>query len=117
LLLDLVDDADLITAYRAWHAPGRVPKAVIASIQQQGIMSMEIWNFADRLVMVVEEQDDVNPAASSHIDISDPDVMAWEALMDGFQRRLACAAEGVKWVAAEKIFDLSDHLSVREGPG
>jgi L-rhamnose mutarotase len=88
LLLDLKDDSDLIAAYRAWHAPGQVPRSVIAHIRQQGILAMEIWNVGDRLVMIVETDDDDKSALASAGTNTD-DIDAWERLMDRFQRRLA----------------------------
>ena len=109
LLLDLKDDADLIAAYRAWHAPGRVPGAVIASIRRRGIADMQIWNAGDRLVMITEYGAGIDPNARSAIDASDPHVLAWEKLMDDFQRRLEFAHGDVKWVPAEQVFDLADH--------
>mgnify|MGYP003387928928 CR=1 FL=1 len=109
LFLDLVDDAALIAEYRTLHEPGRVPGAVIASIQNRGYEAMEIWNVADRLVMVIEKRDMVISTDEGHVDLSDPDVVAWEKRMDDFQRQLPHALEPIKWAVGEKIFDLNEH--------
>lgn len=108
LLLDLNDDPEAIAAYRQWHRPGGPPAAVTRSIREAGIDSMEIWHAGDRLVMVMETGPGFDPDAKRARDAADPDVQAWEALMDRFQRRLAFAGPGVKWVPTEQIFTLAD---------
>jgi L-rhamnose mutarotase len=109
LLLDLVNDADLIAAYRRWHAPGNVPSAVISSIRRRGIREMQIWNAGDRLVMIVETGSRTDADIQPVIDATNPDVVEWETLMDKYQRRLAFSDPQVKWVTADQIFDLADH--------
>jgi L-rhamnose mutarotase len=108
LLLDLDNDPDAIAAYRAWHRPGGPPAAVTRSIREAGIVAMDIWLAGDRLVMVMETGPGFDAAAKARRDADDPDVRAWEALMDRYQRRLAFAPPGVKWVAAERIFALAE---------
>ncbi|MBW6527043.1 L-rhamnose mutarotase [Sphingomonas sp. RHCKR7] len=107
LLLDLVDEPDKIARYEAWHAAGAVPKPVVASIRAAGIAAMQIFRSGDRLVMVMDVTDAFDPATKARADAADPDVVAWETLMDGFQRRLPWAAAGEKWVPAALIFDLA----------
>ena len=108
LLLDLVNDDALIAEYRRWHGPGGPPGAVTASIRGAGVVAMEIWSAGDRLVMIMETEPDFDPAAKARRDAIDPEVVAWEALMDRFQKRLAFAEPSVKWVPTEKLFDLAD---------
>lgn len=108
LVLDLHDDPEAIAAYRHWHRPGGPPAAVTRAIRADGIAALEIWQVGDRLVMVMETTPDFDPAAKAARDALDPEVRAWETLMDRFQRRLAFAAEGQKWVAAEQIYTLDD---------
>lgn len=108
LFLDLVDDAKLIAEYRRWHAPGGPPAAVTRSIRDAGILDMEIWQAGDRLVMIMETAPHFDPEAKARRDATDPDVRAWEFLMDRLQRRLSFAPEGVKWVAAERIYALGE---------
>jgi L-rhamnose mutarotase len=43
LALDLVEDAQLIAEYEAWHQPGRTPAPIIRSIRDAGIQNMEIY--------------------------------------------------------------------------
>ncbi|MBB3693298.1 L-rhamnose mutarotase [Sphingomonas sp. BK580] len=107
LLLDLIDEPASIARYEAWHAAGAVPKAVVASIRTAGIAAMQIFRSGNRLVMVMDVTAAFDPAAKARADAADPDVVAWEALMDGFQQRLPWATAGEKWVEAPLIFDLA----------
>ena len=108
LFLDLHDDPQAVDDYRHWHRPGGPPEAVTRSIRESGIEAMEIWQAGDRLVMVMEAGPDFSPAAKARRDAADPDVQAWERLMERFQRRLLFAKDGEKWVAAERIYSLDE---------
>jgi len=108
LILDLKDDAELIAAYEAHHAPGAVPDAIVRSIREAGIEAMDIYRSGNRLVMVMETAGHFEPAAKAAADAADPAVIAWEELMDRFQQRLPWAAPHEKWVEAQQIFALSD---------
>jgi L-rhamnose mutarotase len=108
--LDLVDDEAAIAAYRDWHRPGGPPTVVTQAIRASGVISMEIWQVGDRLVMIMETTPAYDPAASARRNAQDLDVRAWEALMDQFQRRLPFAEAGEKWVPAQRIYDLADQI-------
>ena len=108
LILDLQDDPAAIAAYRDWHRPGGPPEAITRSLRERGIEEMEIWQAGDRLVMVMETGPSFDPAANAARDVADPEIQAWESLMDRFQRRLPFAPEGVKWVPTDRIYALSD---------
>lgn len=108
LLLDIDPSSDSIAAYRDWHRAGGPPAAINRSIRASGIESLEIWHVGDRLAMVMETGPAFSAAAKAAADAADPDVRAWEALMEQFQRRLPFAAPGEKWVAAERIYSLDE---------
>ncbi|RST31527.1 L-rhamnose mutarotase [Sphingomonas ginkgonis] len=108
LLLDLKDDAALIAAYERWHEPGAVPAAVVRSIRAAGIVGMEIFRCGTRLAMIVETSPAFDPAAKAAADLDDPDVVAWERLMDGFQQALPWSEPGTKWIEARRIFSLDE---------
>ena len=108
LFLDLVDDPESIAAYEAHHAPGGVPEAVLRSIRDAGIVEMEIHRSGDRLVMILETDETFDAAAKAARDRSDAAVVAWEQLMDRFQRALPWASPHEKWVPAQRIFALSE---------
>jgi L-rhamnose mutarotase len=101
--LDLVADAELITAYRARHAPGAVWPEVVRDIADRGYREMEIWQVADRLVMIAEVEDDFPRAADPALQ---PVIASWEAEMDAFQKPLD--PSGPKWAVMERIFSLAD---------
>ena len=61
-LLDLRSE-DLASEYEAWHRPGRVPQPVLADIRASGVRAMEIYRFADRLVLISETAGDI-PASN-----------------------------------------------------
>ena len=108
LILDLKDDPALIAAYEAHHAPGSVPEAIVRSIRDSGIDKMEIFRSGNRLVMLMETGSSFDPAAKAAADAADPDVIAWEELMDRCQLRLPWAPPATKWLGAERIFALSE---------
>lgn len=104
--LDLVDDAALIAAYRARHAAGAVWPEIVRDIRDRGYRDMEIWQVADRLVMIAEVEDDFPRAADPAVQSK---VAKWELEMDRYQRPIDPA--GPKWVAMERIFSLRDQPS------
>ncbi|WP_235199723.1 L-rhamnose mutarotase [Sphingomonas sp. RIT328] len=108
LLLDIDPSSDSIAAYRDWHRAGGPPAAINRSIRASGIESLEIWHVGDRLAMVMETGPAFSATAKAAADAADPDVQAWETLMEQFQRRLPFAAPGEKWVAAERIYSLDE---------
>lgn len=108
LLLDIDPKDDSVRAYRDWHRAGGPPEAITRSIRQSGILDLEIWHMADRLVMIMETGPGFSFEAKAMADASDPDVQAWEALMEKFQRPLPFAPQGVKWVPTERIYALTE---------
>ena len=104
--LDLVDDAALIAAYRERHAPGAVWPEVVRDIVQRGYREMEIWQVADRLVMIAEVEDDFPCAADPALQ---PVVASWETAMDVYQKPIE--ATGTKWAVMERIFSLADQTA------
>ncbi|MGF7147014.1 L-rhamnose mutarotase [Sphingomonas zeicaulis] len=108
LLIDLVDEAQAIADYEAWHAAGAVPPAINASIRDAGIVAMEIYRTGNRLVMVMETAPDYDAAAKAAADAASPAVQAWETQMDSVQRPLPWAARGNKWTPADRIYSLDE---------
>lgn len=99
--LDLQDDADLIAEYRAWHRPGAVWTEVRDHIRAQGVLTMEIWQVADRLMMIADVADDFPRAITEPARVTE-----WEQLMDRFQKRLQGSGPDEKWIEMERIFVL-----------
>jgi L-rhamnose mutarotase len=47
--LDLQNDATLIAEYVAWHAPDRIPPAILESLRNSGLANLEIFRTGNRL--------------------------------------------------------------------
>ncbi|ETS62726.1 hypothetical protein PaG_02464 [Moesziomyces aphidis] len=111
LVLDIASDPSLVAQYIDHHAPGNVPPAVLASIRSAGIHNMRIFNFADRLVMLIDVDDDFDFAAKAASDGDNPDVEKWERLMQKFQREIPDpqGKQTDKWKHTQLCFDLSQH--------
>ena len=108
LLLDIVEDADAIARYEAWHAAGALPPAIGRSIRAAKIVAMDIYRAGERLVMVMDTAPGFDPVVKAAADAADPDVQAWETLMASVQRPIPAAAPGEKWAATTRIFSLAD---------
>lgn len=106
--LDLNDNPELIERYKWWHRPGGPPEAVTRSLRAADIRELEIWLCGSRLFMLLEAGPNYDPAAKAARDAQDPDVVAWEQLMWEFQKPLPEAPPGAKWLAAERIYALSE---------
>lgn len=109
LFLDLQDDPEKIALYEAYHR--QVWPEILKSIQDAGIVQMEIYRAGNRLCMIMEVNDTFSFERKQAMDDRNPVVQSWEKLMDGFQQRLPFAREGEKWVLGNKIFDLQSQLS------
>jgi L-rhamnose mutarotase len=106
LALDLKDDPQLIAEYEYWHRAENGWPEVKKSILDAGIMEMQIYRTGNRLMMIMETNDQFNVTAKTAADAANPKVQEWEQLMWKFQQPLPWAKEGEKWVMMEQIFQL-----------
>ena len=104
LALDLVDDAELISAYEEHHR--NVWPSIKKSISDSGILHLEIYRFANRLFMIMDTSDDFSFAAKAAADAANPEVQEWERLMWKYQQTLPGTKAGEKWVLMDRIFSL-----------
>lgn len=104
LALDLKDDPELIKEYEDYHQ--NVWHEIKKSISDAGILNMEIYRTSNRLLMMIETQDDFSFANKAQMDADNKKVQEWEKLMLKFQQPLPWAREGEKWVLMDKIFSL-----------
>jgi L-rhamnose mutarotase len=104
LALDLLDDQELIEAYKKHHK--KVWPEVIKSIKDSGIHNLEIYNISNRLFMIMEVNDTFSFEDKSKKDALNPKVQEWETLMWKYQKALPTSKKGEKWVLMDQIFKL-----------
>jgi len=104
LTLDLKDDTRLIAEYEEVHR--RIWPEIQESIVSAGIVQMEIFRMATRLVMVMEVDDTFSFEKKAAADAANPVVQEWETLMWKYQQALPNAKPGEKWMMMDKIFEL-----------
>lgn len=105
LALDLIKDAEKIKKYQQFHQ--NIWPEIAANIRQRGVLKMEIWQVENRLFMIMDTQNDYDPAAANDIALAEPKNVEWETLMSQFQQPLSSAAADEKWIEMTKIFDLN----------
>lgn len=104
LALDLVEDPQLMKEYIQYHK--EIWSEIKDSILESGILDMQIYNFGNRLFMIMEVDDSFSFERKGQMDASNPKVQEWESLMWKYQQALPGAGEGEKWVLMDKIFQL-----------
>ena len=104
LALDLKNDPLLISKYIDYHK--EVWPEISSSIRENGIIDMQIYNFADRLFMIIETEDDFSFKKKNKRDSQNPFVIKWEEIMSKFQKRISISDSGEKWMLMEKIYEL-----------
>jgi len=104
LALDLVNDPVFIKEYETYHE--RIPTEIQQSIQDAGVISMQIYRFENRLFMIMEVDDQFSFERKGEMDAQNPHVQDWESLMWKYQQAIPGAKPGEKWVLMDKIFEL-----------
>jgi L-rhamnose mutarotase len=104
LTLDLQDDPKLIEEYKQYHE--KVWPEIVRSIKESGIEDMEIYLFGTRMFMIMEVNERFSVEAKAKADQANAKVREWENLMWKFQKPLAGARPGEKWMLMEKVFKL-----------
>ncbi len=103
--LDLVDDPARIDEYVRHHQA--VWPEVTDGLRAIGIRGMRIWRGGTRLFMLVETEDDFDPARYQDY-ASNARTQEWDALMRTFQQPAPFARDGDWWTPLEEIFDLAE---------
>ena len=101
-LMDLRDDPDVIARYEEAHRPGNVPAAVLDSQRRNGIVSMEIYRFGRRLMMIMEVGEDFDPKGLANDEAAIFEIADWHHRMDALQCPLQ---ESGGWAVPDLIFD------------
>ena len=105
LALDLVNDDKLIGEYETYHK--NVWPEIKKSINDAGIVEMEIYRFTNRLFMIMDVNDEFDFIKKGEADAADPKVQEWEQLMWKYQQAIPGSKPGEKWVLMDKIFSLT----------
>ncbi len=105
---DLVNNEKLIEEYKYHHRnlwPGLAEHTL-----KSGIHSLELYNTGDRLVMIIEADDEYDPEKEPEISAELKEKnQEWQKLMSKFQKPLP-QANGDVWAQMKKIFDLKDFI-------
>ncbi|GAB4496102.1 MAG: L-rhamnose mutarotase [Saprospiraceae bacterium] len=104
LALDLKNDPALIAEYEAHHRA--VWPEILDSIRAAGITNLEIYRIENRLLMILEADDDFSFEKKAALDAANAKVQEWETLMWKYQQALPTARSGEKWLLMERIFKL-----------
>lgn len=103
---DLVDNPELIEQYKNFHSKENTWPEITKSIKDSGIIEMQIYLFANRLFMIMEVDENYTSERKQMMDLKNPKVQEWEALMWQFQQTLPKAKDGEKWIKMEQIYKL-----------
>ena len=108
LALDLKNDPLLISKYIDYHK--EVWPEISSSLRENGIVNMQIYNFANRLFMIIETEDDFSFEKKNKRDKHNPFVIKWEEIMSKFQKPISINDRGEKWMLMKKIYELKNSI-------
>lgn len=104
--LELTNNPELIKEYRKWHSEEHHWKEIRDGIRAVGILEMEIYILANKLVMIVETPVDFDWDSAFARLATMPRQAEWEAFVAAFQGCAADAKSDEKWQMAERMFYL-----------
>jgi L-rhamnose mutarotase len=104
LALDLKEDPLLIAQYKEYHQ--EVWPEIVKSGKDAGIILLDIYCIGNRMVMIIEGDENFSFEKKASMDANNPKVQEWEELMWKYQKALPQAKPGEKWMLMEKIYEL-----------
>ncbi|MCK3684448.1 L-rhamnose mutarotase [Maribellus sp. YY47] len=104
--LKLVDDPELISAYKKVHAPGAVWPEITQGMREVGITDMEIYLLGETLFMIMETVADFDHETAMAELASKPRQSEWEAYVSQFQKTSESASANEKWQLMERIYKM-----------
>ena len=111
LALDLKNDPALIAEYEEYHR--KVWPEILESIADAGIEELEIYRINNRLIMIMETNDQFSFDRKAAMDLANEHVQEWERLMWKYQQQVPGSADGEKWKLMNKIFSLKHQPNVQ----
>ena len=102
LACDLKDNESLIRSYDEYHK--NVWPEIKESLQQAGILEMEIYRTGNRLFMIIQVETNFSFERKAALDLANPIVQKWETLMSEFQKQIPWAKPDVKWLLMDRVF-------------
>ncbi|MGB7394234.1 MAG: L-rhamnose mutarotase [Pricia sp.] len=103
---DLKDNPELIEEYKKYHTEGNVWPEVVKSIEDAGIVDLQIFLTGNRMFMIMDVDETFDPEKKAKMDAANPKVQEWEDLMWNYQQALPWAEKGQKWIPMGKVFQL-----------
>lgn len=107
-MLDLRNDPELIQQYIHYHSQEGIWPEILEGLKKSGVLEMEIYHLADRLMMIVEldANDDWDEIMSRMG--KTPRQEEWEAFVSRFQKADALSKSEEKWRMMDRIFHIYD---------
>lgn len=107
LQLDLSQEKSIIQEYIDHHAD--VWPEVIEDLRKRPIGRMRIYNVNDRLIMLLEVDEDFELEDGIHIEPPQPKVAEWSKVMTSFSKTLE-SGHVDEWSPMNQVFDTEDYL-------
>ena len=105
-ILDLRNDPELIEAYKLQHSEAHMWPEIMEGIRSVGILEMELYILADRLVMIVETPLDFDWDKAMDRLATLPRQQEWETLNAQYQLCNPEDTSNEKWKLMERMFHL-----------
>lgn len=105
-VMELKNEEALIAAYKRAHSREEMWQEVLDGIRSVGILEMEIYIVANKLVMIVETPLEFEWESAMTKLATLPRQAEWENFVARFQQCAAGATSDQKWQLTERIFTL-----------
>lgn len=105
-VMELKNEEALIAAYKRAHSREEMWQEVLDGIRSVGILEMEIYIVANKLVMIVETPLEFEWESAMAKLATLPRQAEWENFVARFQQCAAGATSDQKWQLTERIFTL-----------
>lgn len=108
-VLQLYPDPVLIAEYVERHK--QVWPDVLRSLQQAGVLDMQIYRHGHLLMMIMDTTDDFSFERKAEMDRANPAVMQWEREMAKYQAADPNADASGKWQRMDLIFHMQEQIA------